>query len=490
MPQQEPATPGNPGNSRLAPGNLVPPAGPPNSSSAQPLGSPGAEESVPPSFSPGANPYQSSLPPSAGLPLPISPKPPRQWKKLALIPAGLLSLAVVAAAAWFVFFKPENPDALFRESLEKALSTKSLEASTVEEDSSFKYTSVTKMDISNVKEPKLSGATTYEYDTQKSSDEYYATKSNVFLKTSDATLLGYSESVNNKWLQAVKDGQTGGYAYGILGSTSTSWTFLGYFIHGNFEGADREELLKHIQEKEVYEYKADEVKGREIDGRSYFVYDIDVDEKELRELNKLAAKKMGINESDLDSIYALSSSDIKIKLYIDRGQKRIAIAEVDDSGIKFSAKFTGFDKTALPAEPKPEVSYEELETLTALPDETPGETFGSTPADVERKTDINALHGQIEAFYAQYGAYPTLANINDPNWRSQNMKGLDNEALKDPKGSSTTIVGTPKVGAYSYVAEPANCDNLTGFESNGDCYAYTLTAILDDGGTYVKTSLN
>ena len=58
--------------------------------------------------------------------------------------------------------------------------------------------------------------------------------------------------------------------------------------------------------------------------------------------------------------------------------------------------------------------------------------------DTERKTDVNALHGQIEAYSAQNGKYPTLANINDATFRSNNMKGLDAAALQDPKGNAQT----------------------------------------------------
>ena len=32
--------------------------------------------------------------------------------------------------------------------------------------------------------------------------------------------------------------------------------------------------------------------------------------------------------------------------------------------------------------------------------------------DTERQTDIKAVHGQLEAYYAQNGAYPALADLN------------------------------------------------------------------------------
>src|SRR6201993_494731 len=57
--------------------------------------------------------------------------------------------------------------------------------------------------------------------------------------------------------------------------------------------------------------------------------------------------------------------------------------------------------------------------------------------DTERTTDIKALQGQLEAYQAQNGKYPTLANVNDATWRSTNMKGLEAAALADPKNAGT-----------------------------------------------------
>ncbi len=110
--------------------------------------------------------------------------------------------------------------------------------------------------------------------------------------------------------------------------------------------------------------------------------------------------------------------------------------------------------------------------------------------DTERQTDIKALHGQLEAYYAQNGKYPTLADLNSTTFRSANLKGLDSEALQDPKGSAQTLVSAPVANSYSYAVAPTGCDNGTG----GDCASYTLTATLEGtiegSGTYSKTSLN
>lgn len=111
--------------------------------------------------------------------------------------------------------------------------------------------------------------------------------------------------------------------------------------------------------------------------------------------------------------------------------------------------------------------------------------------DTERQTDIKALHGQLEAYYAQNGRYPTLTNVNDSTFRSTSMKGLDNEALRDPKAASGnfTLVAAPAANSYAYTVTPSGCDNTT-----TDCSGYTLTATLEgqiEGkSTYTKTSLN
>jgi prepilin-type N-terminal cleavage/methylation domain-containing protein len=106
--------------------------------------------------------------------------------------------------------------------------------------------------------------------------------------------------------------------------------------------------------------------------------------------------------------------------------------------------------------------------------------------NTKRQTDINAVNSHVEAFYAQNGYYPTLAHLNDATWRSTNMKGLDTEALKDPKGSSATLAASASNTQYGY--------NVT-TDTNGDCSSdettctkFTLTANLEGGGTYSKQS--
>lgn len=120
-----------------------------------------------------------------------------------------------------------------------------------------------------------------------------------------------------------------------------------------------------------------------------------------------------------------------------------------------------------------------------------GNSTGSSSStdDTERQTDIKALHAQIEAYYALNGFYPTLANLNNSSWRLANMKGLDQEALRDPKGTGYVLTASAAKNIYSYTVSSDTgkpCDNNTG----NSCTFYTLQATLKNGTAYSKLSLN
>ena len=96
--------------------------------------------------------------------------------------------------------------------------------------------------------------------------------------------------------------------------------------------------------------------------------------------------------------------------------------------------------------------------------------------DTERKTDINAIHTQLEVFYNDNGYYA----VNAAALTTATLPGIADEALLDPAGDG---VGT---GDYTYTALPAGCDN-----SSTDCGGYTLEAQLEEEATaYSKNSLN
>jgi len=110
--------------------------------------------------------------------------------------------------------------------------------------------------------------------------------------------------------------------------------------------------------------------------------------------------------------------------------------------------------------------------------------------DSERKTDINAVAGQLEAAYAKTGTYPGLAGLNDSATRSTLEIRIDTKAFADPSNAaSTTLAATAASGssaAYGYATT-----GCTGTGTAEVCTGYTLTANLENtsgGATYSRQS--
>lgn len=119
--------------------------------------------------------------------------------------------------------------------------------------------------------------------------------------------------------------------------------------------------------------------------------------------------------------------------------------------------------------------------------------------DSERQTDINAIQKQLEAYYANVGAYPTQANLESSAFRSGNNIKVDTKALADPSNASvTTFVTTNPLTAtskqYAYIPSPTGCDASTN-DSGGTitptaaCTSYKLAAWLESkSAEYIQTS--
>ncbi len=106
--------------------------------------------------------------------------------------------------------------------------------------------------------------------------------------------------------------------------------------------------------------------------------------------------------------------------------------------------------------------------------------------DTERRTDIQSLHTQLEAYYSQHGFYPSLSNLNDSSFRKTNLQGLSESALETPDFSSSVLLNSPSKNGYSYQTTPSDCDNNT----EQKCLSYALIAILESGEIFEKRDLS
>lgn len=103
--------------------------------------------------------------------------------------------------------------------------------------------------------------------------------------------------------------------------------------------------------------------------------------------------------------------------------------------------------------------------------------------NTERQTDVKALQGQLEAYYAQKGAYPGPESLDaggtngadNVTFIAAEMKGLDKESLRDPKATAGdySMATAADANTYGYTATGdagAACTTAA-----NDCTSYTLT---------------
>lgn len=127
--------------------------------------------------------------------------------------------------------------------------------------------------------------------------------------------------------------------------------------------------------------------------------------------------------------------------------------------------------------------------------------------NTERTTDLKTFQGQLEAYYANKGYYPgsdslgttsgtapsgSTAGTGNLGFIASDMKGMDKETLRDPKGSdyslNTSVPSSPN-NKYTYAATKDDGSSCT--TAAGDCTKYTLTATPEGSSTnIVYNSLN
>lgn len=143
---------------------------------------------------------------------------------------------------------------------------------------------------------------------------------------------------------------------------------------------------------------------------------------------------------------------------------------------------------------------------TAAPDTSSQDSSSDRPSDLpivrdqqkkardsKRQTDIATIQTQLEAYFQNYGYYPSLHDMNLPEWRGAHMQSLDEGALADPSSScdpanTACLTASPKAGAYSYAVTDSSGKSCEADDTT--CAKYTLTATLETGGTLTKSNLD
>lgn len=109
--------------------------------------------------------------------------------------------------------------------------------------------------------------------------------------------------------------------------------------------------------------------------------------------------------------------------------------------------------------------------------------------NTQRQTDIKAVASHLETYNAEKSYYPMIGDVNDATWVAANLKGLDKESTKDPKGTVYTFAGSSTSQRYGYASTKADnsaCDNAV---AGDECQKFTLTYTEEGGAQKSVTNL-
>lgn len=304
---------------------------------------------------------------------------------------------------------------------------------------------------------------------------------------------GVAGQLSNKWIE--------------VDSTLLDEMGLSCTLNTNLAVTDADaSLLKNMYMKHRFVSATSE--GNEtISGIKTTKYNVSVDDNTFAafagSLNNLSLmkslQKCDKNAKPLDTKSFADGDKTPLTIWVDRGSKEVvqvqstSTAKDAKSGIKGDATLT-FNYTKPVNITAPQGAVPAMQVLSGLAQADPtlglllGGLTSSSSADSsssvqakardsERQTDLRSLQAQLEAYYAEQGSYPSLANVNSASWRATNMQGLDAQALEDPQGTSATLVATPQAKAYAY-------------QVTGGSQHYTLTATLEAGSPFVLKSLD
>ena len=114
----------------------------------------------------------------------------------------------------------------------------------------------------------------------------------------------------------------------------------------------------------------------------------------------------------------------------------------------------------------------------------------SSSRNNKREAQLRILQEYVENFYSHNMYYPTLADMNNPNWLAANIKGFTSSMIQDPSWTATNkfcsvnqkpvLISHSQHGCFGYAPTNNGVSCATLVKS---CNHYTLTATLEQSNT-------
>lgn len=312
--------------------------------------------------------------PSESVPLPslserashyVKPRKSRLlWLGMAVLAAGVLGVGVWR---WTVY--RNSPAVIFGDALSNALHTQQVKQ--------FWHTgtdaSSVIFDLRNTKKPRTTtiitksfGADTYVKGYGTMQNTYLAYASNPQSQSATPTEL------LDRWISLRTGGKLPAQseANSMIARVDPRFQLFGPWLFGNFSQAERSELIKLAESRQLYTFDAQQVQPMQRGDQMLLVYQVKVSSAMLANYNYRAAAFFGVPRHEAERALEPFKDTQQVKFYIDADLRQLVRLEGTSNGIAYTMDYgdhTG-DAAGVGTEPGADLTYPQyLELLSALP---------------------------------------------------------------------------------------------------------------------------
>ena len=469
--------------------------------------------------------------PPVKTPIGEPPKPKRlkmpsiAWHKLAqkrvIVPASAaLSLALLG---WGVYAGVRyiqtqgSPETIYKTALVHALSTQQVQITMQSPDSQ----SVTQLDLTALKSPRISSAGTTVIAGMKFGIRSYGSSSDSYVSYSSVptgVATSTANAVQNKWVQLRRAGQLPAAINAPLSNAADPrYQTLGPMLFANTSKETSQTIASFLVAHHVFGYDPLKVSKVPLNGTKVLLYQGKFDADYARIANRSVATSMGFSMPDIQrALDALNPyKGATSKLYVDPNGRKVVRLELTTSGGQTTSyDFTG--RASLPSQPSSNIDWPQFASTQLQLEAQASATAAPALRDSLRQTNLATMQSTLKLYYAKNGVYPSLANLNDQSWIASNLPSFDPDTTRDPLSSSLGLLASApvaipavakgKVAAkpaapvtatpiYGYIYQPLtaigkSCANDPTTPPDQQCAQYTLTATLTTGKPFILTSTN
>lgn len=250
-------------------------------------------------------------------------------KMIAIIIISVLLVAAIAIGLFFLLNgnkKQENdnsPEQVFKQAIEKGLSTKNYTTSQYMGDGEYRY--VSNVDVEDVRKSRVYT----QLDLSPESDRIFAkqafsTIDELYYREAPSTR---SQNTKSDWYRARSQNDDGKSSLGFLKDLEAYSYVFGQFIIGNYSEDNKSKIIAKIEELQPYSFDVNEVKTEDINGEVVYVYTVKANVDKVVALNRYVASLLNVNAPTWE--YMISEKVVERKFYITKDQPRLVkITEV------------------------------------------------------------------------------------------------------------------------------------------------------------------